>query len=613
MTLTNGCEQELVLLLADYLADGFEPTGNGRHEAPEVSREIGNPVLNDIVSHEIRKLVAKDRQLLDAIEKARRHSNVPPPAKLRRSIEIRLERRLRNDPDLLDALGALLPRHADTTDEQQLRSSRFGWIRAAMKRFLAAASLAAIIAVVVAAAAWLDGKAVGSLTAVEVFATAVLAFLPGWLFVRFLAFRAGALWNEYVLNLHRLDLDARQHLPRPPENSIYFRKWWAAGGWVRERAPTIYQQKFDAYYGRNVSQATHQHDPIVRTETLFPVLLMTAIVATGWVAVFQGGRILEAPPSRLSDMLGYAFVGAYLFNLQTFVRRFFQGDLKASAYAGGAVRIITALVIVAVLYWLPEPDLQGRSGAVVAFVVGIFPLVGIQVLTRAASVVLRMVVPTLRSDYPLSELDGLNIWYETRLSEEGIEDMQNLTTMNLVDVMLHTRVPLGRLIDWLDQATLYMNLPRSPRLVERRRALRNARRAATAIRESSTWAEKPAAPLAAFEPTHPRELLRRCGIRTATEFVDVFRPLITDGDQSNPDCATARSAAKWLTSKDEAWRGALRPLTRILAGETALEPVRSWHDWRQREDDLDPPVRRHVGGVDGRSLDGVLVGAVDRT
>jgi hypothetical protein len=609
MTMANPTEQQLVLLLGDYLLNGFEPTGDPRHEAPEVSPEIGNPVLNDIVFHEIGELVAKDRQLLEAIEKARRYSDGPPPAKLRKSIEMRLERRLRNDPDLLGALGALLPQHADGAG-QQLRSPRFARIRGAVNRLLAAASLAAIIAVVVAATAWLDGQQLGSLTAIEVFATAVLAFLPGWLFVRFLAFRAGALWNEYVLNLHRLNFDACQHLPRPPENSIYFRKWWAAGGWVRERAPTIYQQKFDAYYGRNVSRASHEQDPIVRTETLFPVLLMTAVTAAGWVAVFQDGRLLAgAEPSRLSDMLGFAFVGAYVFNLQTFVRRFFQGDLKASAYAAGAVRIITALVLVGVLYWLPEPDLQGRTGAVVAFVIGIFPLVGIQVLSRAASVVLRTVVPTLRSDYPLNELDGLNIWYETRLLEEGIEDMQNLTTMNLVDVMLHTRVPLGRLVDWLDQATLYINLSRSPRVTERRRAMENAKAARDAIRAKPNWARRPAAALEPFEPTHPRELLRRCGIRTATEFVAVFRPLLAEGTQDSPEYVTAKSAETWLVSKDAAWSGALRPLAQILANDTALQPVWSWHNnWRQQDDGVDA----HTCQRDGAALQTLLVRTVVR-
>ena len=67
-------------------------------------------------------------------------------------------------------------------------------------------------------------------------------------------------------------------------------------------------------------------------------------------------------------------------------------------------------------------------------------------------------MPSLEADYPLSQLDGLNIWYEARLLEEGIEDMQNLVSANLVDVMLHSRVPVGRLVDWLDQAHLFLHL-----------------------------------------------------------------------------------------------------------------------------------------------------------
>ena len=52
----------------------------------------------------------------------------------------------------------------------------------------------------------------------------------------------------------------------------------------------------------------------------------------------------------------------------------------------------------------------------------------------------------------------MNIWYESRLLEEGIEDMQNLATANIVDVMLRTRIPVDRLVDWIDQAYLYLHL-----------------------------------------------------------------------------------------------------------------------------------------------------------
>lgn len=61
--------------------------------------------------------------------------------------------------------------------------------------------------------------------------------------------------------------------------------------------------------------------------------------------------------------------------------------------------------------------------------------------------------------HPLSKLDGLNISYEARLAEEGIEDMLNLVTANLVGLMLRTRAPIDRLVDWVDQALLYLHLP----------------------------------------------------------------------------------------------------------------------------------------------------------
>ena len=85
---------------------------------------------------------------------------------------------------------------------------------------------------------------------------------------------------------------------------------------------------------------------------------------------------------------------------------------------------------------------------------------------------LRVFVPQLTPDYPLNQLDGLNVWYEARLEEEGIEDMQNLATANLVDVILHTRVPVGRLVDWIDQAQLYLHLDRAERGYREQRHVR---------------------------------------------------------------------------------------------------------------------------------------------
>ena len=147
------------------------------------------------------------------------------------------------------------------------------------------------------------------------------------------------------------------------------------------------------------------------------------------------------------------------------IRRFFQSDLRPSAYATAVYRITLVLLIVTVLHQVLSEvtAVAGRAELAIAFVVGFFPLVGLQALQRVTSRALRRFVPPVTSDYPLDQLDGFNLWYEARLTEEGVEDMQNLTTMNLVDVILHTRVPPGRLVDWTDQAFLLTHLERVDR------------------------------------------------------------------------------------------------------------------------------------------------------
>lgn len=326
----------------------------------------------------------------------------------------------------------------------------------------------------------------------QIFAVVVLAFLPGWMFVRFVTVRAQSVLDEYVLNLHRLGMDLPQHLPRPPRSSIYFDRWEQAGGPRYEHERNLYRDKFDAYYGRSTAP-DHGDGYRVKAETFFPVVLATAVFVAGWTVVLGKLDLTGVAPGALGrlstpDLLGVGFAGAYLFTLQMLIRRYFQADLKASAYVNAVARVVSAVILVPVVDTavLPFAGPEVRVG--VAFLVGFFPLVGLQALQKAAALSLRTLVPSLRNDYPLSDLDGLSVWYEARLLELGIEDMENLATANLVDVVLHSRVPVSRLVDWVDQAHLYLHLaPKSE------------------------------------DPT-TRRILRRLGVRTATALEDAVRP-----------------------------------------------------------------------------------------
>lgn len=387
-------------------------------------------------------------------------------------------------------------------------------------------------------------------SALRVFAVVVLAFLPGWLFLRFVVVRAQSVWDEYVLNLHRLGMDLPQHLPKPPTNSIYYRRWFDAGGARYESETNIYREKFDAYYGKTTAP-DRQEGAQPKAETFFPVFLATAIFAVGWTAVLRGSFLVALGSERLqtlstADMLRLGFLGAYLFTLQMLVRRYFQADLKASAYVSAVARIVAALSVVLVVDLSVQQGAGGGARAAAAFVIGFFPLVGLQALQKAAAVGLRTVVPSLRNDYPLSDLDGLSVWYEARLLELGIEDMQNLATANLVDVTLHSRVPVARLVDWVDQAHLYLHL-------EPKKAGGGTSRAT----------------------------LRRLGIRTATALEDAVRP--SSGGGLVPADANAELVAdlrRALNGDGHLAASVTTSLLKTFENDPNLKHVRHWkRDW----------------------------------
>ena len=151
---------------------------------------------------------------------------------------------------------------------------------------------------------------------------------------------------------------------------------------------------------------------------------------------------------------------------------------------------------------------------------------------------------------PLSDLDGLNVWYEARLLEEGIEDMQNLATCNLVDVMLHTRIPVERLIDWIDQSMLYLHLGKPPQQGEE----------------------------------GPRDQLRRYGIRTATDLADALRPLAPGADEAERIAKLERL----LTPGPDA-PSVLRTILATLQNEPNLPHVRAWRTAEDASRDPAPP------------------------
>ena len=424
----------------------------------------------------------------------------------------------------------------------------------------------------------------------KVVAFTIFAALPTWLYVRFLKVKLRAVYVDYVLNLHRLLPDHPSHLPRPPCSSEYFAAWEqgqadeqfrSAGPSPRSldsRAPSpvptsaenIYDVKFEAYFGKRPlmsddssgGAAASDDAPPPGLGSLLPIFAVWVALTTGWLAILLDNRFLTMSFTgavTLQDALRFCFLGAYLFTLQLIVRAYFQNDLRSGTYVAVLERLAVSLILVSAIHALwalvADPGALAVVELGVAFVIGSFPLIGQQWLNQVVGNKIRISLPTMYSRHDLGDIDGLDVWYQARLIEEGIGNVQNLATSNLVDVILHSRAPVGRLVDWVDQALLLQHLPPWNQAAGKRRDKEQGRGQEDAIMSA----------------------LHSLGVRTATDLLELYSPLAVQR-------AGRHQVHPWwpeFAGEEKDFTGFLKnlpPATEIPLGKRMLALVRTLSD-----------------------------------
>lgn len=311
----------------------------------------------------------------------------------------------------------------------------------------------------------------GSVALLKVGSVALLTLLPGWLYVVYLDRRGGTLYDEFVLNLFRLRIDALENLPMPPQHTSHFRPWQTRHAMLSTHShDNLYRRRFESIYGRQSVTTRSAWDPEAApspVETFSPVLLATVFIGLGWVLTLQpellvNTRLLSGvEPNGMPlvpvQALQFAFVGAYAFILQDLMRRYFVVDLRNTAYVAAISRIILVALVVTVLY--SHDGVLGPGDLASAFVIGFFPRAALEALQARTVRPLARMLQGSRNERLLGELDGMDIWQETRLAELGIENLQQFVTTDLVEVLLRSRTPVARLVEWLDRALLLLLLP----------------------------------------------------------------------------------------------------------------------------------------------------------
>jgi tetratricopeptide (TPR) repeat protein len=242
-----------------------------------------------------------------------------------------------------------------------------------------------------------------------------------------------------------------------------------------------FEDRFDAVYGGGKN--------LMRTAA--PVILATVIILVGWWMVFyppSESQPLESTqpataealeedaqgePSTQSDApeplhrpfvapnltpVVFGFLGAYTMVIGSLGRRYLTDDLKPKAFTTVVWDVLLMWSIIWTLSQLEGPFASSSEWAPpVYFVLGLIPEAGLDLIKAIASAALRI---RLRSynEYPLTRIQGLDRWNSKRLMEEGIENVQHLATADIIELLLRTRFPPERIVDWIDQALLQIHL-----------------------------------------------------------------------------------------------------------------------------------------------------------
>ena len=265
-----------------------------------------------------------------------------------------------------------------------------------------------------------------------------------------------------------------------------------------------------------------RYDEVHHSFTYFICLVPTvAISIFGWILfmllVGIEAKAIEKPslsngevfpilfmPHTVTLAMTFGFLGALVFGYQLIYQRFSNHDLNPAIFLRVALALFAGMVFNFVLFLTVENFSNGlesataantQSGgshvwigsvitAIVAFSLGYFPALAIKWFTRVSHSLVGE--SSRRSDFQsLSSVDGVSLFHEERLNEEGIYNIQDLAFADLGKLLVRTPFTAGQILDWVNQAKLYLHLDLS---------------------EADSF--------------------RRAGIRTASDLIDIWEPLL---------------------------------------------------------------------------------------
>lgn len=152
-----------------------------------------------------------------------------------------------------------------------------------------------------------------------------------------------------------------------------------------------------------------------------------------------------------ASVISWSFLGAYFYVVTVLADRWLRSDLTTGVLWKLNIRIVISLVV-GFLLTATIPSVPKYA----AFLVGIVPDTVLKFIADRARIVLNL--ESQDGLWQASELqrkiDGINFWQSQRLSEEGLESVQNLATKEIPGLLISIRFDTPQLLHWIDQALL---------------------------------------------------------------------------------------------------------------------------------------------------------------
>ena len=203
--------------------------------------------------------------------------------------------------------------------------------------------------------------------------------------------------------------------------------------------------------------------------TFFSILGFYILFANNGLVMFVGMTWVAESATASGRMYGsslvacgFAFLGAYIWSIQYIFRRMVTLDLPPGAYYSVGTRLVFSSFVALLYNHLAngiEGDLMNTRSVVdgqlplIAFLTGIFPE---RLLNWMQEVVGGKF--SRSKDHaallPLEMIEGISSFQSARLSEVGIENVQNLAHSSLVEIAVKTPFKPRIIADWMAQARL---------------------------------------------------------------------------------------------------------------------------------------------------------------